>query len=301
MVWWCETMSDPVIELRDIHAGYHGDSVLRGVSFAVERGSFGALIGPNGGGKTTLLRVACRILRPYAGEVLLSGLLASSLRQVAVAKLIGFVPQATSASFEFSVEEAVLMGRYPHLEGFRRPGRADLALAEQAMEATGTLPLRDRLLGELSGGEFQRVILARSLAQQPAALVLDEPTAHLDLAYQAEVLDLLRRLNGHGLTILAVLHDLNLAVQYFDHYTLLSGGQILAQGGSDDVLRDDILSRAYGAAIAVERGPGGRVVRVYARAGNGASLSGIAGRDALGGQRKAPATLRAGEVLPVKQ
>lgn len=259
----------PLIELRDVVAGYPGAAaaVLHGVSLALEPGAAVAMIGPNGGGKTTLLRVACRALRPRAGQVLLAGGDAAAMAQVEVARLVGYVPQFAGAGQEFTVEEAVLMGRYPHLGGLGRPSLDDLGIAEQAMQATGVLALRDRLLAELSGGEVQRVLVARCLAQQPRAMLLDEPTSHLDLAYQAEVLALVRRLNGEGLTVLAVLHDLNLAAQFFGRFVLLSGGRVLAQGTQDEVLTPELLGQAYGATVRVLRDASGRIVRIYAEAG----------------------------------
>jgi iron complex transport system ATP-binding protein len=227
-----------------------------------------ALIGPNGGGKTTLLRVASRALRPFRGEALLGGRDIWQMPQAEVARAIGYVPQSVGASLEFTVEEAVLMGRYPHLRGWGRPGRADEALAEAAMRATGVLALRDRLLAELSGGEGQRVLIARCLAQQPRALLLDEPTSHLDLAYQVEALSLLARLSAaNGMAVLAVLHDLNLAAQFFGRFVLLGGGRVLAQGGADEVLTPALLGQAYGARVQVLRAADGSVLRIYAEPG----------------------------------
>jgi iron complex transport system ATP-binding protein len=233
----------------------------------VARGAFVAVIGPNGGGKTTLLRTICRVVRPSAGKLLLDGRDAASLSQPAVARFVGLVPQspADGLGAEYTVEETVLMGRYPHLEGMRRPGAADLAIAQDAMRATGVCEFRDRLLGELSGGEAQRVYIARSLAQQPLSLLLDEPTAHLDLGFQAEVMHLLRRLNdgGRGLTIVAVLHDLNLAVQFFDRFVLIGDGRVAAAGGLE-VIDPELLSRVYRARVVVERRSDGSAGRIYA-------------------------------------
>jgi iron complex transport system ATP-binding protein len=244
---------------------------LHGLSLLAEAGDCLAVIGPNGGGKTTMLRVICRSLRATAGKVILGGQDAAVLSQAAVARMIGLVPQtAAGAGFEFTVEEVVLMGRYPHLTGLRRPGRADGILAEEAMRATGVFPLRDRLLGELSGGEAQRVYIARSIAQQPRMLLLDEPTAHLDLGYQAEIMQLLRQLNdgGRGLTIIAVLHDLNLAVQFFERFVVIADGQVAAAGGPE-TMQSDLLSRIYRAPVRVERDLAGSITRVYAEVGKG--------------------------------
>lgn len=257
--------SEPLLSVRRLTAGYDGRPVLRELDLELPRGSFTALIGPNGGGKTTLLRSLCRLIRPSSGDVAVAGRNLRRLPQPAVAKMIGYVPQITPTDFEFTVEEIVLMGRYPHIRGLRRPGRDDLRLAEHAMQVTGILDLRERLVSELSGGEGQRALIARCLTQQPELLLLDEPTAHLDLAYQVEVLALLRQLNRRdGLTILAVLHDLNLAAQFFGHFVLLHGGRVVAEGVPGEVLRPQVLTAAYGARIRVVRGDRGEVIRVLA-------------------------------------
>jgi len=258
-------MPGPLLEVRRLVAGYGGEPVLRELTLELPPGCFTALIGPNGGGKSTLLRSICRLVRPSSGAVILDGRDLRSLPQQQVARLIGYVPQTTPMDLEFTVEEIVLMGRYPYLPGLRRPGREDLALAEQAMRATGTLELRERLISELSGGEGQRALIARCLVQQPKLLLLDEPTAHLDLAYQAEILSLLQRLNGRdGFSILAVLHDLNLAAQFFSHFVLLHEGRVLAEGAPGEVLVAETLSSAYGAPVQVMRDTDGKVIRVLA-------------------------------------
>jgi iron complex transport system ATP-binding protein len=256
----------PLVEMRAVDAGYGQGLVLQELSLSLPEGSFTALIGPNGGGKSTLLRTVCRMLRPSRGMVLLAGQDLRRLGQAQVARVVGFVPQSAQFELEFTVEDIVLMGRYPHLRGMQRPGRQDMALAEEAMKATEVMHLRHRRLAELSGGEAQRAMIARCLAQRPRLLLLDEPTSHLDLAYQVEILALLRKLNAtDGLTILAVLHDLNLASQFFNHFLLISGGRMLADGSADQVLSPELLARAYGADIQVLHDESGAVIRVLAR------------------------------------
>lgn len=255
-----------LLMLRDVEAGYGGPPVLRGISLTLAQGSFTALIGPNGGGKSTLLRTVCRMVKPSRGSALLVGKDLGLLSQAEVARTVGFVPQFSQTDLEFTVQDVVLMGRYPYLRGMQRPGPGDLALTEDAMQATAVSHLRHRRLAELSGGEAQRAMIARCLAQRPRLLVLDEPTSHLDLAYQVEILALLKELNEReGLSILAVLHDLNLATQFFSHFLLMSGGRITADGGVDTVLSPDLLRQAYGVEIDVLRDGSGEVVRVLAR------------------------------------
>jgi iron complex transport system ATP-binding protein len=258
-------MAADLLAVSRLEAGYGKGPVLRDLDLRLAPGSFTALIGPNGGGKSTLLRTICRLVRPSAGDILLDGRSLRSLPQAEVARLVGYVPQATPLDFGFTVEEVVLMGRYPHLRGLQRPGREDVSLAQAAMDATGVTALRHRLVGELSGGEGQRTLIARCLAQNPRLFLLDEPTAHLDLAYQVEILSLLAELNRReGLSILAVLHDLNLAAQFFDRFVLVHEGQVLADGSADAVLLPEILGQAYDARIDVVRDTGGKVIRVLA-------------------------------------
>ncbi len=246
-------MTGPLYELRGVTVGYRQAPVFEGLSLDIPRGCFTAVIGPNGGGKSTLLGTLSRLLRPSQGKIVLEGVDLRRLSQRDVARIVGLVPQVSRADFEFTVEDIVLMGRYPHLSGLQAPGSADRRVAERAMAATGVLALRERLAGDLSGGEYQRVLVARCLTQEPRVLLLDEPTAHLDLTYQVEILDLVKRLNAGGLSVIAVLHDLNLAAQFFDDFILVAGGRVMATGDSGHVLTGELLSLAYGATVRVER------------------------------------------------
>lgn len=269
------TAAAPLLSLCDVEAGYGGKPVLRGLFLSLPQGSFTALIGPNGGGKSTLLRTVCRMVRASRGTIRLGGKDLGRLTQGEVARLVGFVPQSSHSDLEFTVQDVVLMGRYPHLRGMQRPGARDVALAEDAMRSTGVLHLRNRLLAGLSGGEAQRALIARCLAQRPRLLLLDEPTSHLDLAYQVQILALLKSLNEKdGFTILAVLHDLNLATQFFSRFVLISGGRIAADGGTDTVLSPHLLREAYGADVEVLRDQSGEVLRVLARPGRSVGREG---------------------------
>ena len=266
-------MKGPIYELQELRVGYRRVPVLRGLSLDIPEGCFTAVIGPNGGGKSTLLRTMSRMLKPTSGTIRLDGMDLWSLDPGAVARVVGFVPQVSAIDFDFTVEDIVLMGRYPHLTGFQRPGAADVRVAEKSMAATGVLHLRDRSAACLSGGEYQRVLIARGLTQDPRVLLLDEPTAHLDLTYQAEILALLKELNTRGLSVIAVLHDLNLAAQFFDSFILIAGGQVVAAGDTGQVLAGEVLSRAYSGEIRVER-YNGRDLRILAdRPGNPAEAA----------------------------
>ncbi|BAS29322.1 ABC transporter ATP-binding protein [Limnochorda pilosa] len=249
-------MTGTRLELTDVHAGYPGRPVLRGVSLAVREGEFLGLIGPNGVGKTTLLRVAAGLLVPDRGHARLGGRPVQGIPRRELARQVAVVGQAAPASFGLTAWEVVLLGRLPHLRRFQREGPRDLQAAAEAMRLTGTEKLRDRRVDRLSGGEAQRVQLTRALAQEPEILLLDEPTAHLDIGHQVEFLDLLLRLNRERrLTIVASLHDLNLAAQYCRRLVLLEGGRVRAAGTPEEVLTEPILASTYGTPVRLGRHP----------------------------------------------
>ncbi len=235
---------------------YNAATILDGATFEAGSGDFLAIIGPNGSGKSTLLRCMSRTLKPLRGSILLDERDLQSLAPVEVAKRLAVVPQDSEFGLEFSVEEAVLMGRQPHLARFQPEGPRDWEAAHAAMARTGILHLSERSISRLSGGEKQRAMIARALAQEPDVLLLDEPTSHLDLKYQVEILDLLAHLNrDKGLTVIAAIHDLNLAAQYFHRFILLSEGKILALGGVEEVLTPVNLKRAFGDRVTLSRHP----------------------------------------------
>jgi iron complex transport system ATP-binding protein len=220
---------------------------LRDVSVAVPRGSVTGLLGPNGCGKTTLLKLLSGVLQPHAGEVMLDGRPVSSMPRREVARQIAVVPQETHPAFDFSVMEMTLMGRHPHLGPFQLEGPEDLAIARDALAATGTAHLAERAYMTLSGGEKQRVVIASALAQSPTVLLLDEPTASLDLGYQLEVASLLVRLNRErSVTMVLATHDLNLAASLCDSLVLVRDGRVLAQGATRDVLTAAMVNQLYG-------------------------------------------------------
>ncbi|HEU5319461.1 MAG TPA: ABC transporter ATP-binding protein [Methylomirabilota bacterium] len=255
-----------LVEFRDVAFAYPraasrrgGAFGLAGVSFTVERGEVFGVIGPNSAGKTTLLRLLTRVLAPARGEVRLDGRPVSVLGPADLALQVAVVPQEMPRPFPFSVEQLVLMGRYPHGPGRFFESAGDRAAAREAMAATGVLELAALPLNELSGGERQRAMLARALAQQPALLALDEPTAHLDLRHQAEAAALLRRLNrARGVTVLLVSHDLGLAAELCDRLLLLAGGQVVRLGTPAEVLQPAALEAAFGCAVVVDKSPSGR-------------------------------------------
>ena len=240
----------------NVTAGYDGREVLIGVSVELWGGRLVGIIGPNGSGKTTLLRVMSRALRPASGRATLDGRDIYSMRARDFARRVAVVPQETLVPFDFSVLEVVLMGRSPWLGRFDLEGPTDIEAAESALAVTGTAHLRDRAVNELSGGERQRVILARALAQQPEVLLLDEPTSHLDIAFQFEMMEAVSGLcRERGLAAMVVLHDLNLASQYCDVLTLIAGGEVQAAGTPADVINSEIIARVYGVDVWVKEHP----------------------------------------------
>ena len=224
------------------------------VSLTVARGSITGLLGPNGCGKTTLLKLLAGIIAPASGRVLFDGLAIASQPRRAVARRIAVVPQETHPAFDYTALEMVLMGRHPHLDTFQLEGPRDVALAYDALEATGTKHLANRAYMTLSGGEKQRVVIASALAQQPELLLLDEPTASLDVSYQLEIQALLVSLNrDRGVTMVLATHDLNLAAGVCDHLVLMRDGQVLAQGATEDVLTVETIRQLYGVTADVHR------------------------------------------------
>jgi iron complex transport system ATP-binding protein len=217
------------------------------VSVTVARGTIVGLLGPNGSGKTTMVRLLSGTLTPLRGRVLIDGTTLTGLSRRQLARRIAVVPQETHATFDFSALEIVLMGRYPHLGAFELEGPDDLTIARSALADTGTAALESRRFATLSGGEKQRVVIAGALAQSSEVLLLDEPTASLDLAFQLEIVDLLGRLNRERATTIVVsTHDLNLAARLSHELVLLKSGRVLARGPTDRVLTEANVRALYG-------------------------------------------------------
>jgi iron complex transport system ATP-binding protein len=230
--------------------------VVDSVSLAIAPGAMVGVLGPNGSGKTTLLKLLSGTLMPSAGGVRFDGRPLGDWQRRELARRIALVPQETHAPFDFTVLDIVLMGRFPHLGTFTLEGPADLAIARQALAATGTTAFEDRPFATLSGGEKQRVVIAGALAQSPELLLLDEPTASLDLGHQLDVQLLLTRLNrDHGVTMVLSTHDLNLAAALCRELILLRDGRVLAQGPTEDVLTPEIVRALYGVEADIRRHP----------------------------------------------
>ena len=234
------------VDVEDLSFAYNGGPVLHDVSFRLAPGEMAALIGPNGAGKTTLMACVNGLLRDYDGEIGIGGRDARSLRPREIARSIGAVPQEFQIPFAYRVREIVALGRAPYLGRFGSLSEADERAVDRALEATHVETLQGREYNALSGGERQRVVIALALAQEPRILLLDEPTAHLDLAHRIELLQLVAGISReHGVTVLAALHDIDLAAGCFPRLLVLSAGRIVADGPPRDVVNSALLQRVF--------------------------------------------------------
>jgi iron complex transport system ATP-binding protein len=229
--------------------------VLREVELQLEPGELLGIIGPNGSGKSTLLRIGAGVLHPTRGEVSLLGRPLARLSRREVARTLGYLPQLIHSDFDFTVEEVVTMGRFPHLRGLGFPGPDDLACVDRALKLTGLEPLRSRRISRLSGGERQRVHLAAMIAQEPQIMLLDEPTTALDIQHQVLFFRLLRRLITEGTAVVVVIHDLNLAAQFCTRLALLDRGAVIHSGPPEEVITTQRLRSVYGSVLAVHHDP----------------------------------------------
>jgi iron complex transport system ATP-binding protein len=245
-----------MLRVDDLICGYGDARVLKEVSFCVKKGSLLGIVGPNGAGKTTLFRAITRILKPWKGEIFYCGKDLKRISRRDLAREVAVLPQILDISFSFSVEQFISMGRFPHLRKFQRQSRYDVEVIEKAMALCDVLAFRERRISELSGGERQRAILAQGFAQEPRLLLLDEPTTHLDIGHQVEILDLIRRLNREGdLTVIMVLHDLNLSSEYCDRLILLKEGSIFKEGTPQEVLTFENIEKVYNTVVIVKENP----------------------------------------------
>ncbi len=245
-----------VLTINGIDCFYDTIKILKNVNFEVKNGDFFGILGPNGSGKSTLLKSISRTLKPKTGTIVLDDASIYDSTSVEIAKKMAVVPQETSVAFDFTVLEIVLMGRAPHLSRFKVEGRKDLEIARKAMEYTGTWNLANRKITELSGGEKQRVIIAKALTQEPTFLLLDEPTSHLDISNQLEIMDILKQLcNEKKLTAVGVFHDFNLAARYCNCLMLMKEGEIVALGELNKVLTSKNIKEVFGVDAIVNMHP----------------------------------------------
>jgi iron complex transport system ATP-binding protein len=249
-------MSDALLRFEAVSYQYaDSDWRLDGATLSLAAGEVLAVIGPNGSGKSTLLRIGAGVLPAASGRVVLGGREIATLPRREIARTLGYLPQHVASEFDYRVEEVVAMGRFPHLAGAGFLSQADLAIINRCLAETQVEAYRSRPLSHLSGGERQRVFLASVLAQEPRVLLLDEPTAALDLHHQVRFFALIRRLARDGIAVAVVTHDVNLASLYCDRLALLRAGRLVEEGTPEHVLRADVLHATYGHEVLLERHP----------------------------------------------
>jgi iron complex transport system ATP-binding protein len=244
------------LEMQKVTLGYDHHPVMEDITLKVSPGEMVGLIGPNGSGKSTIIKALSHIIRPKSGRIIIGGRNIAKIPRRELACMVGVVPQLPLLPSTFTAAEIVLMGRNPHLGLFESEGRRDWSMVRQAMIETGTEMLADRFVNELSGGEIQCLLIARVLVQETSAILLDEPTANLDIGRQVELLDLIRGLCTESkLAVLAAIHDLNLASQYCDRLLLINERRIFAEGTPVEVITDKNIKEVYGAENCVYTHP----------------------------------------------
>lgn len=248
--------SDSILRAENLAASIGTTPILHGLSFEFGRGRLVGLLGPNGSGKTTVMRCISGLL-PYEGLLIFDGRSVSSWRAGALARRMAFVRQAVSLSFDFTVSELVLLGRSPHKRWLQDYSREDVEQMEEALERVDLAGFHDRSVLALSGGELQRVMLAQALVQQAEMLLLDEPTAHLDVHYQFEFMDLIDDLVRRGRTALAVFHDLEMAARYADELIVLNGGRLAVTGAPAHVITEDLIANVFRMRAELHTSPDG--------------------------------------------
>ena len=263
---------DSELILKGVYFSYDDQWCLEGIDFELKKGEIVGMIGPNGSGKSTLLKIMDGLLKIQKGEVLLLNKPISSYTRGDVARQIAMVPQESTFRFPFSVFEVVLMGRFPHSGRFPFEGQEDLEIARQSMRLTGTLDLERRSIHELSGGEKQRVLIARALTQRAQIILLDEPTSFLDIRHKVEIFELISSLTQtQGLSVIIVSHEISLAAQYCHRMLLLNKGSVYKIGEPSDVITADTISTVYQCPVLVDKNPISKTPRVtvLSRRGDG--------------------------------
>jgi iron complex transport system ATP-binding protein len=252
-----------ILDARDIYLNFRGKYILSNISFKVAAGEFFVIIGPNGAGKTSLVKILSGLQKAQQGSVTVKGKNISGYTRRSLSQIMAIVPQQMEVGFPFTVAETVIMGRTPHLGILGMESENDFHIAEEAMKFTEVSHLSDRKLFQLSGGELQRVIIARAICQQPEIILLDEPTTALDPAHQLKIMDLMEKFRReHGTTIVMVSHDLNLASMYGDQLLLIKEGRVVKTGDPRSVLNKQLLEESYGCRMQIDESPLGGVTRV---------------------------------------
>jgi len=239
-------LEEELLKVENLWSGYKETNILKGINLVIKRGEFWGVAGPNGAGKTTLLKSITKILSPKRGKIFFKGENIARMGARKLAQKVAVVPQFSIFWLSFTVRDFILLGRIPYLPRFYLERREDYEAVEEAMELTETTHLQERRINELSGGEKQKVVIARSLAQKPEFLLLDEPVSHLDIKHQLEILNLIEKLNQkEKVTILMISHDLNLTSHYVSKLILMKEGKIFARGTPQEVITEDNIEKVY--------------------------------------------------------
>lgn len=249
-------MKEKILTIKNLSFAYDGSNVLDNINFDVASGCFLSILGPNGSGKSTLINLISKVLKNYKGEIIVKDRSIENLNSKEIAKLVAVVPQYSNAGFDFLVGELVLMGRFPYVSRFGREKKQDFDIAEDVMEKTKTLQLYKKRFSELSGGEKQRVIIAQALVQDTPIILLDEPTSHLDINFQIEIMNLFYKLNtDEGKTIIGVFHDINLAANYSKKAILLKNGMVFGYGEINETITKENIKKVFNSDIYVGKNP----------------------------------------------
>lgn len=280
------------LQLKGISLGYGNRTIVSDINFEADFGQILGIIGPNGSGKSTILKAICLLNQPTEGEIKLNSVELSQLSRTELARQIGVVPQSPPLPDNFTVLETVLMGRYAHLGLLRNESKRDIDICYQAMERTNIQYLAQRRMGQISGGEKQRVLIARALAQEPRFLLLDEPTTHLDIQHQLEVMELVRSLADSGLGVIAALHDFSLAGRYCDRLLLLKGGHIFREGTPQTVITPENIEQCFGVMAMVYGDLASGMLVVNASLARSRSSNGTAHIHVIGGGGSAGSILQ---------
>jgi iron complex transport system ATP-binding protein len=247
---------DPILTLENVGFNYSSLWALRGISLKISQGELVGILGPNGSGKSTLIRVMDGILVPQEGEVKMKGLPLHQYKRNRLAREVALVAQESSFRFSFTALEVVLMGRSPHLKRLQFEGRRDVEIALHSLETMQALELAERPIHELSGGEKQRILIARALAQEPEIILLDEPTSFLDIKFKKEIFDLIATLtHEEGLSVVVVSHDIDLAALYCQRLAILKEGRLFQVGAPEEVITETIIEEVYDCPVRVDRNP----------------------------------------------
>lgn len=249
------------LEVCDLHFSYDKKQVLKGVSGTFYEGTFYGIAGPNGSGKTTWLKLMAGLFESDQSNIHLFDQDTNKINRIEMAKRLSFVPQMFNIPYAFSVKDVVMMGRYPYQNRMASASRVDHDIVEKTLRETNLYELKDRNVNELSGGELQRVIIARAIAQDTDIILLDEPISHLDIHYQHEIITLLKRLcREKNKTIIAVLHELNITVNHCDHILLLKDGKVIEQGEPKKVLTESVIKTVYDLDVTIAEANGQRLI-----------------------------------------